>query len=361
MTVSSAPTASASSWAGALLPSLSDFFFIALLVWLFVGGGGKSLLGDGDTGWHIRTGDYILATHAVPRADIFSFTKPNEPWFAWEWLADIIFSKLHLTWGVRGVAFLAGVLICSMATVLFCHMLWSGGNLFFSLTVALAANCACLVHFLARPHVFTFFLLATSLWIIARDRKERDRTHLVAGPHNGGLGEPARWICGGDRLPRPDGRGLWARLAIQPRRGGSGGLVAVHAGRRGFDARDPGQPVRLPFAPATSSATLHSSFITDTVQKFQSPSFLARTCCSLSSCCSPAFRRFGSPVGEEKVRRSPADYLLGAGRAYFRAACSDFCNRGVADSGLAVHGRLELLYQRPVGELDRRHSARSGK
>ena len=32
--------------------------------------------GDCDTGWHIRTGEWILANHEVPARDIFSFSKP---------------------------------------------------------------------------------------------------------------------------------------------------------------------------------------------------------------------------------------------------------------------------------------------
>src|SRR5579872_155412 len=87
-------------WARMLLPSLPDFFFLALLLWLFAAGGANGLLGDGDTGWHIRTGDYILAHHAVPHKDIFSFTKAGQPWYAWEWLSDVIFSTLHGVWGL---------------------------------------------------------------------------------------------------------------------------------------------------------------------------------------------------------------------------------------------------------------------
>src|SRR5258706_5500478 len=161
--VSSRPT---NRWTGFLAPSMTDFFFGALLLWLVLGGGGKSLLGDGDTGWHIRTGDYILQHHAVPRVDIFTFTRPNAPWFAWEWLSDVLFSQVHQAWGVKGISLLAGVVLCAMATVLFCHMLWSGGNLFLALGAALLANGASSVHFLARPHVFTFLLLAISLWFL---------------------------------------------------------------------------------------------------------------------------------------------------------------------------------------------------
>src|SRR5438552_8192380 len=104
-----APAQRRRSWSGALAPSLTDCLFAALLAWLFLGGGGKLLLSDGDTGWHIRTGDYILAHHAVPRQDLFSFTRPNEPWFAWEWLSDILFSWLHSGWGLKAVAMAAGM------------------------------------------------------------------------------------------------------------------------------------------------------------------------------------------------------------------------------------------------------------
>jgi hypothetical protein len=182
LTTIPASTGSAPSRAGILFPSMVDFFFGALLLWLFVGGGGKSLLGDGDTGWHIRTGDYILEHRAVPRKDIFTFTKPDEPWFAWEWLTDVIFAKLHQTWGLKGIVLLAGVLLCGMATILFCHMMWSGGNVFFALAASLLANGASTVHFLARPHVFTFLLLALSLWILARDRRRPDGAIWLLAP-----------------------------------------------------------------------------------------------------------------------------------------------------------------------------------
>ena len=174
----SGPTALATSWARPLLPSLPDYLFLALVLWLFAGVGAVGLLGDGDTGWHIRTGDFILAHHAVPAAPghlHLSLTRPDEPWYAWEWLSDVIFASLHHAWGLKAVAVFAGSLLCGTAAVLFCHMMWSGGNLFFALAAALLANGSSTVHYLARPHVFTFFLLAVSLWLLARDRRRPDR------------------------------------------------------------------------------------------------------------------------------------------------------------------------------------------
>ena len=49
----------ASRWARLLIPSLSDLFFLAILVWVFMSSGAagwQGLLVDADVGWHIRTG-----------------------------------------------------------------------------------------------------------------------------------------------------------------------------------------------------------------------------------------------------------------------------------------------------------------
>jgi hypothetical protein len=69
------------------IPSLSDVVFVSVMGWLFLAGAGAAvLLADGDTGWHIRTGEYILATQSFPRQDLFSFSRAGETWFAWSGL-----------------------------------------------------------------------------------------------------------------------------------------------------------------------------------------------------------------------------------------------------------------------------------
>ena len=56
------------------LPSIADVIFITVLVIILTGKG--SLLGDADTGYHIRAGEYIIDNFTVPFHDIFSYTKP---------------------------------------------------------------------------------------------------------------------------------------------------------------------------------------------------------------------------------------------------------------------------------------------
>lgn len=159
-------------WPGWARPSLGDLFLISLGVgWFAIGSGWMGLLADGDCGWHIRAGQWILDTRSVPRVDLFSFSRSGASWFAWEWLADVIFALLVRFWGLAGVVALAACVIVLAAWAVFRHMLWRGGNSLVSMGVVLVSVGACSIHFLARPHVFTLLLLAVSLWIVERDRR----------------------------------------------------------------------------------------------------------------------------------------------------------------------------------------------
>ncbi|MEO8132019.1 MAG: hypothetical protein ABJF23_14195 [Bryobacteraceae bacterium] len=160
------------TWGKLVIPSLSDFFFLAVTLWMFASGQGwNQLLMDGDTGWHIRTGEYILDHHAVPLTDLFSFSKAGAPWFAWEWLADVIYGALFRSLGLKGVVLLSGLMISTIATIILRHMLWRKANLFLSLAITLFCAAAASIHYHARPHLFTLLLLVITLWMLDRDRQ----------------------------------------------------------------------------------------------------------------------------------------------------------------------------------------------
>ena len=154
-----------------LVPTLPDLFFALLLLARF----GRleswqALLGDGDTGWHIRTGEYILA-HGVPAQDPFSFSRAGQPWYAWEWLSDLIFAQVYRWFGLSGVAALGALLVCLPAALLFAWLLRRGAGAWVSLPLTLAAASAASVHYLARPHLFSLVLLVAGLWLLDEDRR----------------------------------------------------------------------------------------------------------------------------------------------------------------------------------------------
>jgi hypothetical protein len=164
-------------WTRAFTPSFADCFFIALLAWLFVCGasGWKALLMDGDTGWHIRTGQYIIAHHAVPTQDLFSFSKPGAPWFAWEWLSDLWFAALYAVGGLKAIVLFVAALISAYATLLVRYSIWRGSNALLATFFTFLTVGSSTIHFLARPHLFTLILLPVCLWLIEADRRKNTR------------------------------------------------------------------------------------------------------------------------------------------------------------------------------------------
>jgi hypothetical protein len=164
-------------WARLAIPSLSDLFFIAIMGWVFMSSsaGWTGLLVDGDVGWHIRTGEWILNHHAVPHFDLYSFSKPGAPWYAWEWLTDVIDGSLFRLSGLKGIVLLAGVVIALFATTIVRRMVWRGTHLLIAMIIALMCVGAASIHFLARPHVFTMLLLSVSVWMIEADRENKSR------------------------------------------------------------------------------------------------------------------------------------------------------------------------------------------
>ncbi len=158
------------------LPSLTDVAFLMPLMFLYIKlAGARSLLGDGDTGWHIRTGEWILAHHAVPQTDFFSYSRPGAPWFAWEWLWDVLFALLHQRWGMPAVVLASTLVICVTSALLFRLVRRACDNGLVAIVVTLLATGGCAIHWLARPHLFTLLFFTITLHLVARAAEGRMR------------------------------------------------------------------------------------------------------------------------------------------------------------------------------------------
>jgi hypothetical protein len=195
-------------------PTLADFLFLSLVIWLFLAGpnGWNALLADGDTGWHIRVGDWIRQHGAVPHQDFLSFSKEGARWYAWEWGAELFMSWLHGWAGMKGVVLGLGMLIPAYLLVVFRHSLWRGATPLAALPVLLLCSGSSAIHYLARPHLFTLLFLSAALWMIDADRRQPSwRLWLLiplivvwANLHGGFLALVAclGLVAGGERIAR---------------------------------------------------------------------------------------------------------------------------------------------------------------
>jgi hypothetical protein len=181
------------------VPSMADIFVVALLGAEFARTGGwPQLLADGDTGWHVRTGELVLAAGRAPAADPFSFSRAGAPWFAWEWLSDALFALAYRNGGLGGVALVSALTLCLAGGLLFLWLLRRGSGLWIASAVTLAGVSASSVHYLARPHVFSILLFTAFLWVLDEARARRALLWLLpplcalwANLHGGFVALPA--------------------------------------------------------------------------------------------------------------------------------------------------------------------------
>jgi hypothetical protein len=172
-------------WVRVAMPSIADLIFAALLGVLVFTSLSVRLLGDAGIGWHIRTGQQILATHEFSRVDPFSasaaegqeavagnpaaerFSKNErlyKKWFAWEWLYDVIVGRLEASLGLNGVVWFTAVVIAAVFAGTFLLLMRRGTNVLVAVVLTLLAISASMIHFLARPHVLSW--LFTLAWFV---------------------------------------------------------------------------------------------------------------------------------------------------------------------------------------------------
>lgn len=158
-----------------LLPSLESYSALVVLVLLV-----KSswrFLADSDTGWHIRTGQWILQNHAVPRHDLFSYTMAGRDWFAWEWLSDVLLSVAHRAAGLAGVVAAAMLVLFVCFALLYRLMRQRGADPLVALIVTSLGAVVSMVHWLARPHLLSILFMI--LWYAMVESYRRDRSRWI--------------------------------------------------------------------------------------------------------------------------------------------------------------------------------------
>ena len=150
-----------------LFPKLSDILFIALMALVLLYGPRTFNL-DGDLGRHITIGNYILDTGKIPRTDLFSHTMMGQPLTPHEWLAQVIFALVHRWFGLSGIVFVTACIIAAAFTLVYKESLQRKSSRLIALALTFLAAAASSLHWLARPHIFTFLYLA--IWMSLHER-----------------------------------------------------------------------------------------------------------------------------------------------------------------------------------------------
>jgi hypothetical protein len=155
-------------------------FSLSLLAYSILLLAGPYVLQDPDTLWHIRTGQWILQHAQVPTVDFYSYTFAGKPWISTEWLAEVLYAAAFNLAGWRGVTIVA-ITACAAIVGIVCFYLLRYLRFTVAVGWAVAAAAATSPHFIARPHILSYVILA--IWIInlldAYDQEKPDIPRLV--------------------------------------------------------------------------------------------------------------------------------------------------------------------------------------
>lgn len=105
--------------------------------------------------------------HAISRTDPFSITMSGHPWYAWEWLYDLLIATIHGWMGLNGVVFFSALIIAATFSFVFFRGLKNGGGLPLTVLLLVFAIGAGSIHFLARPHLLG--LMFSIIWFCLLD------------------------------------------------------------------------------------------------------------------------------------------------------------------------------------------------
>jgi hypothetical protein len=145
-----------------LFPTVGNMLWMATFFGVLIFGQ-RMINADGDLALHLSMGRFILNHRKIPLRDVFSHTLAGQPAAQHKWLSQLLFAQAERMMGLAGVVLLCAIVIATTFWLVFELARKESNALVTAVLVVLLALAASMVHWLIRPHVFTFLFLA--LWM----------------------------------------------------------------------------------------------------------------------------------------------------------------------------------------------------
>jgi hypothetical protein len=127
---------------------------------------------DPDVWWHLKTGQLIFATHAIPHTDPFSFTRNGQPWITHEWLAELLMYGVYRVSGWACLIVLFGLLTTAGFVFVF---LRCAGRPYVAGLIVLWGAFACRPTWGVRPQTISVLLASVVLWLLEQPEQNPRR------------------------------------------------------------------------------------------------------------------------------------------------------------------------------------------
>lgn len=138
-----------------------------------------ALVKDADVWWHLRTAEWMLQHHSVPRTDPFTRFGAGQPWAAYSWLFELLVFGLFQRLGLVGlVLYSTGMVVAITAAVYHLYR-----RLQADFTVAAVLTLTVILSltrlFTPRPWLFSILFFVLELDILMHVRKTGRKRELL--------------------------------------------------------------------------------------------------------------------------------------------------------------------------------------
>ncbi len=159
--------------------TIRQVFFILLFLGLFL----MTLrpIADPDFWWHLRTGQLIVQTHAIPHTDPFSFTNRGKPWVAHEWLSELLIYGLYRLGSYGLLIFVFSLIIIGAFLLAYLRSPRESRPYVAGFTLLLGA-IATAPTWGARPQMISLFITSLFLYLLDRYRTEDKLIFIIPLP-----------------------------------------------------------------------------------------------------------------------------------------------------------------------------------
>ena len=123
-----------------------------------------------DLAYHLRAGDEILSTGAIPRVDAWTFTAEGQPWLDQQWGAQVILEAVSRLGGWTGLAIFRAALVGVVFGCIYLIGLRRGLSTRSASLLALAAFFVAAPALALRPQLLGMALFAVAL-VLVEDRR----------------------------------------------------------------------------------------------------------------------------------------------------------------------------------------------
>ncbi len=133
---------------------------------------------DPDLGWHLRSGEWIMQHHQLPRTDTFSYTGIGKPWVAYSWTYGVLIYELAKNFDLLGIAAYTLLAWVTIVVCVFVLARGQGGGFWTSAALTTAFGLVLQRVVSPRPGTVTMILFIVLFHILLRER-HKDYTRRV--------------------------------------------------------------------------------------------------------------------------------------------------------------------------------------